>query len=150
MDLLRRNTDYALRAMINLAGCCGNGPVSARQLAKQEDISYPLACKLMQRLHNAGFVKSCMGPRGGFTLSKKPSGISLLDIVQVIQGPISLNKCLLSVDTCTRKENCPVRGRLLALQRNMVDYLRDITLQDLLHSRKENRIRRAKTIRRKR
>jgi Rrf2 family protein len=134
MDVLRRNTDYALRAMVNLAGHYGNEPLSTRTIATAEDIPYQLACKIMQKLHNAGLVKSCMGPQGGFRLSRKPSKISLLELIEVIQGPLSLNRCVLSVDVCPRHPECVVSTKLHELQQHIEHYLAGITLAKLLQA----------------
>lgn len=139
MDILRRNTDYALRAMVNLAGHYGQEPVSTREIAQAEDISYQLACKLMQKLHNAGLVKSKMGPNGGFVLSRKPTKINLMEIIRVIQGPLSLNRCVLSKEVCNRQKNCKVTVKLSKLQNYIVNYLEDITLDELMHSRRKKR-----------
>jgi Rrf2 family protein len=135
MDILRRNTDYALRAMVNLAKNYGDGAVSTRTIADDEDIPYQLACKLMQRLHKNRRVESCMGPKGGFRLSRAPSEINLLEVIQVIQGTPSLNKCLLGVDACPRKPTCPVSEKLTGLQAYISKYLSSITLSELLESR---------------
>ena len=135
MDVLRRNTDYALRAMINLAKHHRKQSVSTRQMAEQEGISYQLACKLMQKLHNADLVESCMGPKGGFQLSKKPSKISLLQIVGAIQGPINLNRCLLSADACPLRPKCAVSKKLTGLQNYIDSFLGSITLEELSHNK---------------
>lgn len=135
MDVLRRNTDYALRAMVNLAGNYGNEPVSTRTISDEEDISYQLACKLMQKLHNTKLVKSCMGPKGGFELSREPSKINILEIIEVIQGPLRFNRCLLAIDACSRQKNCLISEKLTELQKYVVNYLSDITLDELLRSR---------------
>ena len=132
MDIIRRNTDYALRAMVNLAGHYGEGPVSTREIAQSEDISYQLACKLMQKLNNAGLVKSIMGPSGGFFLSRTPQKISLAEIIEVIQGPLSLSRCLLGKNVCTKQSRCPISGKLTKLQKNISDYLQGVTLDELL------------------
>jgi len=141
MDVLRRNTDYALRAMVNLAGHYKQKLVPARVVANQENISYQLTCKLMQKLRYARLVESCMGPNGGFQLSRKPSKISLLEVVEVIQGPVSLNRCLLGVDACERQKSCAVRGKLAGLQKYINRYLRGITLDDILKSRNTSPVR---------
>ena len=112
MDIVRRNTDYALRAMVNLAEHYGNEAVSARELAKHCDIPYQLACKLLQRLNKARLVKSNMGAKGGFRLNKEPSRISLLKVIETIQGPVRLNRCLLSANGCSRQRSCPVKPKL--------------------------------------
>jgi len=137
MDILRRNTDYALRAVVNLSSNYGNEPVSNRTIAVEEDISYQLACKLMQKLQKAGLVKSCMGPKGGFQLSREPAKISVLEVVEAIQGPISLNRCLLGVDACPKQKGCTLRARLIGLQESIIDYLNGITLDELSSHRRK-------------
>ena len=135
MDVLRRNTDYGLRAMVNLVRHYDRESVPTRQIASQENISYQLACKILQRLHNAKLVESCMGPRGGFRLSREPSKISLRDIIVAIQGPVRLNRCLLGVSECPRRPKCAVSKRLAELQRHIDGYLGAITLDELSTSR---------------
>ena len=133
MDILRRNTDYALRAMVNLAGHYGEDPVSTRDISQTEDISYQLACKLMQKLNNAGLVKSSMGPHGGFVLSRTPTKINLAEVIDAIQGPLSLSRCLLGENVCQRQSSCPITVKLSELQKNIGDYLQSIMLDELLH-----------------
>jgi Rrf2 family protein len=149
MDVLRRNTDYALRAMVNLASHYGNEPVSTRTIAIKEDISYQLACKLMQKLQKTRLVTSCLGANGGFTLNKDPSKISLLDVINAIQGPISLNRCLLGINACPRQKNCPVRTKLVGLQDYISGYLAGITLDELASYRRKKTRRNKKTLKRK-
>ncbi len=136
MDILRRNTDHALRLMVGLARHQGNGgSVSTRLLAAEQEVSYQLACKLMQQLHEAKLVASAMGPKGGFRLNRPPAEISLLDIIEVVQGPLSLNRCLLKAGVCPRAKICPVRGKIGALQDRMGEYLGGVTLAELASNR---------------
>ena len=131
MDVVRRNTDYAARLMVHLAKHYGNGPISTRTAAAEEQVPYQLACKLMQKLNNAKLVTSCMGPKGGFVLGAEPSKISLLEIVEAIQGPITMNRCVLSEDTCSRETICAVREKLADIQNDMTKGLAAITLDEL-------------------
>ena len=131
MDVVRRNTDYAARLMVHLVKHYGSGPVSTRMAAAEEHVPYQLACKLMQKLNNAKLVTSCMGPKGGFVLAAEPSKISLLEIVEAIQGPISMNRCVLSENTCSRKTVCTVREKLANIQKNITEGLAEITLDKL-------------------
>ena len=139
MDVVRRNTDYAIRLMVNLARRDGDGPVSTRTAAAEEKVSYQLACKLMQSLHRAGLLTSSMGPQGGFSLGRKPSKISLLDVMEAIQGPISVNRCVLSPKVCLRHGSCTVRDKLADLQKNINEGLASIALDELAYSPRRRR-----------
>jgi Rrf2 family transcriptional regulator, iron-sulfur cluster assembly transcription factor len=131
VDVIRRNADYAIRAMAHLAAAHGSGPVSAATIAAEQDVSHHLASKLLQRLQKARLVESCMGVRGGFRLSRSPSEISLLDVIEAVQGKIALNRCLLGASACTRHKSCPVRGRLAQVQETLLSHLRQTSLEDL-------------------
>ena len=146
MDIVRRNTDYALRAMVNLAKNHGNGLVSSKTIATEERIPYQLACKLMQKLNNAKLVKSQMGPKGGFSLSRPPSRISVLEIIETIQETLSLNRCLLARNKCPKQKTCTVRPKLVELQEYIGNYLNKITLAELIESKssKRKKVKRAK------
>jgi Rrf2 family protein len=135
MDILRRNTDYALRLMVNLARHHGNGALSTRVLADEEAVSYQLACKLMQQLHGAKLVESRMGPKGGFRLRREPGRINILEVIEAIQGPVRLNRCLLSAASCPRRDRCSVRVKIAELQDRMERYLGGITLDELVQER---------------
>ncbi len=139
MDVVRRNTDYALRAMVNLVGHYGNEPVPSREMAQQGQIPYQLTCKLMQKLRNAGLVESCMGPKGGFRLGREPSRISLLEVIEAIQGKILLNRCLLGENICPWQKKCTVRMKLAELAKSINSYLGSVTLDELARTKGQRR-----------
>lgn len=132
MDVLRKNTDYALRMMANLANHHRQGPISVKVLAKEEEVSHQFACKILQQLHEAGLVESVMGPAGGYQLCRKPQQVTLLDIVRAMQGNITINHCTDGNDTCPRQSGCKVNDNLRQLQQIMDGFLADVTLQNLL------------------
>ena len=142
MDVLRRNTDYGLRMMAVLAEHFNNGRLmSARQLATDGNFSYELGCKILQKLHKAGLVESSMGPKGGFALRRKPSEITLMEIINVLQGRIRLNRCLLGGEGCEFESDCEINTKLSCLQLYIDGYLGGITLAEILRTRSKRKIR---------
>ncbi|MGD0572373.1 MAG: Rrf2 family transcriptional regulator [Sedimentisphaerales bacterium] len=135
MDIIRRNTDYALRAAVELAGRFGGEPVSTKEIADRQEIPYQLACKLLQRLHNAGIVKSAMGPSGGFLLCKNPSKITVRRLVEIIQGPVRLNNCKL----CRLSRCCTINPELARLQGKINEFLGGLTLKQLADTNGKNK-----------
>ncbi len=132
VSVVRQDADYALRAMANLAGQFGEEPVSTRVLGSEGGISYQFACKILQKLHGKKLVVSKMGPNGGYSLSRDPAKINILEIIEAVQGPVVLNKCMPCGSGCERKASCKVTGKLESLQEYMGEYLAGITLADLL------------------
>jgi Rrf2 family iron-sulfur cluster assembly transcriptional regulator len=129
---------------VNLAERYEAGTLSTRSIAYEGNFSYQLACKLMQKLHNSKLVKSSMGPNGGFSLSRRSSKITLLEIIEAIQGPIKLNKCLFASDLCPRQKRCTISTKLAELQKSIDKYLRSVTLDKLCRNRAKS-----KSVRRK-
>ncbi len=122
-----------MRLAVNLAAHYEEGALSTRALAEQGEVSYQLACKLMQRLHAAGLVESDMGPKGGFRLRREPGTIGIVEVIRAIQGPLRLNRCTGGEDACCCHERrCPVPSKITELQRQMDEYLSQVMLKDLI------------------
>lgn len=135
MDLIRRNTDYALRLAANLASEYNTDKsLSARTLSKNNNVPYPLTCKLLQKFQQAGVVTSTMGPKGGFRLAKTPAEINFWEVITTIQGPISVNRCLLGPYACPRQGHCPLHPKLVGLQQDVEQHLKTATLADMTNS----------------
>jgi Rrf2 family protein len=132
MDVIRRNTDYALRLIVGLVENYGGAPVSARRLAKNCDVSYELGCKLLQKLSSSKLVVSRMGANGGFELAKSPEKISLYRVIEAIQDGVCLNRCVFDVKCCPKRPACIVSKKLASLQKYIEEYLKNITLDELL------------------
>jgi Rrf2 family protein len=143
MDIIRRNTDYALRAAVELAGRFNGEPVSTKEIAVRRQIPYQLACKLMQRLHKAGIVKSEMGSSGGFALCKNPSKITVRRLVEIIQGPIRLNNCKLCRLSC----RCNIAPELAHLQSKINEFLDGLTLKQLADTNGAKKPAKSKSVR---
>jgi len=135
MNIVRQNTDYAFRILLNLARRYPNGQASARLLAKQEDITYQFTCKILQILRDAGLVDSHMGPKGGYQLAQPPQNFTMADVVKAAQGPIAVNACVLNLDHCPRQPHCPVSEKLAQLQNHLDHFLSDVSLAQLLETR---------------
>lgn len=100
----------ALHTMVLLAGNT-DGLLSVGRIASALGVSKAHLSKVLQRLARAGLVRSVRGPRGGFALDKAPEQITLLDVYELIEGPLSSGKCLLSRPICGG-EHC-ILGRML-------------------------------------
>jgi len=121
--------------MVNLAGHFNGELISARQLTKEGNLSHQLGHKILQTLTNAKLVKSGMGPKGGFVLSREPSKITLMEIINAIQGGVRLNRCLLGGKGCEFEAECEINTKLACLQLYINGYLEGITLDDILNSK---------------
>ena len=133
MNIVKQNTDYALRAMIDLAmNYKGKTAVSVRSLAGREDISYQFACKILQKLQGAGLVKSSMGPKGGYFLAKPPKRINLLEVLSAMQGPLTVNSCIIGSKGCPRTPACAASKKMNELQKYMEKFMADVTLDEFL------------------
>src|SRR5215203_1928070 len=90
---LSKKADYALMAMKHLAVRGDSASSSAREIAEQYDIPIELLAKVLQRLVRRGLLASQQGTRGGYQLARTPSQISVADVIQAIDGPVTVTAC---------------------------------------------------------
>lgn len=133
---LTQATDYALRTILCLAGLAPGEVLSAQEIAGKEEIPLRFLFKIMRPLVKNGIVKSFRGTAGGFALARPPATITLLDVVEVVEGPIRLNRCLIDEKYCTRRwaDRCPVRRVLENIQNAVIAELGRCTFADLVKS----------------
>jgi len=86
--------DYAVITMCQAALHCGEGRVSAAELATETGLPVPTVQKLVSRLTSAGLLRSTRGVGGGLKLARPAAAISLADIIEAVEGPIALTQCV--------------------------------------------------------
>jgi Rrf2 family protein len=98
--------EYAIRAMIHLAGNSGHTVVNISEISSAWDIPEALLRKIIPRLSRAGLINTIRGHSGGISLARDASLITPLEIIECIEGEIILNPCLVDTDVCSRTEYC--------------------------------------------
>ena len=98
--------EYAIRAMLHLAGEDSYENVQIQDISKKWDIPETFLRKIIPLLAKAGMVMSVRGIGGGIKLAKSPEKITALNVIEAVEGKIFLNKCLFSDDICERSEWC--------------------------------------------
>lgn len=136
---LSTRSRYGIRLMFELALHFGGKPIMLKQIAKNQDISEKYLSKLVVPLRGAGFINSSRGAHGGYLLAHDPSEISVFDIVELLEGNISLVECVDNSRICNRTPFCPTRYIWTGLDETVSTYLKSITLDDILKNYSKNK-----------
>ena len=132
MEVIRKKTDYALRCLTVMAETPARQRVSVHRLAEQEEIPEDLLHKIMQALGRAKLVRAMRGRTGGFRLAKPAEKITVLQVLEVLQGPFAVSQCFHSNNRCPRKELCWLRTKLVAIQEELLSFFRSVTIADIV------------------
>jgi Rrf2 family protein len=129
---ITRQADYAIRAVRYLAKQGSDKRVSTSTVAREMQIPPSFLAKIISQLSIAGLLKTSRGARGGVTLSRDPKDISVLDVVEAIDGPILLNECVANNKSCVFEDDCLVHPIWIEVQESLVSKLRE-TRFDVLY-----------------
>lgn len=124
---ITRQADYALRAMLYLAQLPQNQRAATSQIAEKQSIPPSFLAKIISQLSIAGLIHTSRGARGGVNLARQPEEITILEVVEAIDGPISLNECCFDAESCPFGEKCPLRPLWCEAQSGLVERLRSTT-----------------------
>jgi Rrf2 family protein len=129
---LTNTTDYAIRGMIYIASFPPDRPVLNSEVAEAQYIPASFMAKILRSLVRAGLLASSRGVHGGFSLARPAASTSLLDVVEAVEGPISLASCVPDPTCCPHASTCPAHSVWGRVQEQMCQTLRDVTLEDLV------------------
>jgi Rrf2 family protein len=130
MEISRR-TDYGVRLILDLAGLPAGRRASTQEIAERQNIPAPFLAKIISQLSLSGLVNTHRGAGGGVMLARPPAEISLLQVIEALDGPVRLNRCAVDPGMCPRDETCPVHQVWTRAQESLVTTLHDTTF-DLL------------------
>jgi Rrf2 family cysteine metabolism transcriptional repressor len=127
---------YGLRMMTEFAKAYGQGPLSIAEVARVEHLPLAYLEQLAGQLRRGGLVESTRGVHGGYTLSRPPERISVLQVVHAVEGEVAPVECVSSdylAGTCVREGECASRGLWQRLKESIDSVLRQTNLAELIH-----------------
>ena len=126
---------YGLRMMTEFARGFGTGPVSLSEVSRVEQLPLAYLEQLAGQLRRGGLLESTRGVHGGYSLTRRPSEISVLDIVQLVEGEVAPVECVAHdyvAGHCAREADCASRGLWRRLKQSIDSVLSETSLEDLL------------------
>jgi len=122
---INQATDYAFRAVLYLARQTRGRVVDAQTISQSEVIPMRFLLKIMPSLIKKGIIGSQRGAGGGYYLAEAPENITFLNVVEAIEGPITINRCLIDPSYCSKKgaPECLVHRTLAGIQEKLIGEL---------------------------
>ncbi len=127
---ITRQADYAVRAVLYLARNSDQRTATS-VIAEEQRIPPSFLAKIVSQLSIAGLLHTSRGAHGGVTLARDPKDITLLEVIEAIDGPIQLNECVAGKGACTFEDNCPLRPVWCEAQEELVARLKRSNFADM-------------------
>ena len=129
-----RKVDYALRAVIHLANAEAHGrTVTVAEIAERERLPRQFLEKIVQQLIRMGVVRSRRGPHGGYVLARPAEEVTFRDVIEALEGPISLNVCVGDHPDCFLLGACGMNRVWAEGQRRVMDLFQSTTIASVRH-----------------
>lgn len=130
MEISRR-TDYGIRVIVDLAALPKGDRASTSEIADRQNIPAPFLAKIISQLSLSGLVFTYRGSGGGVSLARPAAEISLLEVIEALDGPLQLNRCAIEPEACPRTGHCPVHPIWAQAQADLSGLLSSTTFANL-------------------
>ena len=130
-----RSAEYAIRAFMHLATVPPGKYAMVKHIAEQSDIPTHFLAKILQQLARKGFLRSSKGPTGGFTLRKPATEISMIELVESIDGLADYQRCPGGMTECNDDQPCGLHDSWKTLRDRIIEYLERTTIAELAEAR---------------
>lgn len=136
--IFNSSTEYAIRGISELAirAASGGGSMMLDRLVEGTDMPREFLAKVFQKLVKGGILRSVKGRGGGFSLARPAHEITLMHIVEAIDGPLVFDRCVVGMDRCNDHMPCPQHDLYKPIRQRLKDYLNTTTVADLAASLK--------------
>jgi len=134
-----RSAEYAIRGCIHMAALAQGEYAMVKNIAAEAGIPSHFLAKILQDLARDGFLKSSKGPGGGFRLNLPAAEISILRIVEAVDGAGRFDRCIGGSPECNDRSPCGMHDSWKALRSRIIDYLGGTSIADLAKSLGEKR-----------
>lgn len=131
---LTRAADYALRGVLYLSMQPPDSLCIISEIAEKMDIPEGFLARIFQILAKSGIIRSHRGKKGGFSLARSPEQISMKDVIEALEGPLTLNRCLSDFGDCGREELCSLHDIWAEIQANLIATLEQANFAELARS----------------
>ncbi len=129
--------EYGMKGVLFLAEKEKKSITPLSEISKAKNIPEKFLAKIFQSLSRTGIVRSHRGVRGGFTLSRDPREISVKDVLEAIQGPYHLMKCIKDMEVCEDSKKCAIRDLFVVAENKMIEVFESHSLADMIQWQKE-------------
>jgi Rrf2 family protein len=134
---LTNQGEYAIRLMVYLASRRKHQRISAKEIAEAQDIPHRFLRNIVSQFAKQGFISAYKGKGGGLELASGAENLSLLEIIEAVEGPIYLNVCMQGQEICQYQGECAVHGVWHQAQDAIQDILGQQRLKDLANHNQE-------------
>ena len=131
MRLITKQTDYAIRILLTMFKK-EDDLFTTSDLAKKLKISKPFVRAILQKLNKEKVVVSSKGKGGGFKMTQPPDKISIISLIEIFQGPVKLDRCLIRSDICPDIKTCILKKKLKEIGNHINEEFKILTLYSLL------------------
>ena len=132
MKVFTKGSDYAVRILFYLTQNAKEGMIPSSVVARETGIPITFLRRIYSQLIKGGFLIASEGSQGGAKLVRDPASITVLEIIELIQGPIELSECVYKKQPCPNRCDCSLRRGILRIERAVTDAFRAITIQSLI------------------
>jgi Rrf2 family transcriptional regulator, iron-sulfur cluster assembly transcription factor len=130
---ISKSAGYAVHGLIYLISKSASEPVQISEIAEYQNVSRTYLAKIFQQLSTARIIVGQRGITGGYLLAKEPTKVTLLNIVEAVDGPVMRRHCCLGVMGCELRDHCTVLDVFVEANTRFANYLDGITLASIVN-----------------
>jgi Rrf2 family nitric oxide-sensitive transcriptional repressor len=133
MNKMNRKLEYSLMALKHMATKMPGEITTAKEVSESYSAPFDATARVMQAMAQKGLLKSEQGAFGGYHLSKKVANVTLNDLIEVVQGPTRISRCLQHTETpCEIQKNCNIISPVTNLNKRLTDFYKSVSIEELI------------------